>query len=465
VIVRFDGFGHTYPGAAAPALADVSLELPSGALTLIAGPSGSGKSTLLRAVNGLVPHFSGGAVRGRVRMGPHDPVALGPGAMSALVGFVSGDPERASIMDAVADEVAFALENRGVARAELVRRVAGALERVGLADCAERPLATLSGGERQRVQVAAALALAPAVLVLDEPTSQLDDDNAAQVLDTVAALASEGALTVILSEHRLERVLARARWMVYLPGPGQPPRSGPVATVLAHVARPVAPAPAPAATGPVQLALEAVWFAHGARSVLRDVALTVAAGEVVALMGRSGSGKTTLLRLVAGLAQPARGTVRVVGVPTTGRDAAAVCRDVGYLPQDPDALLFADTVRGEVLATLAAHGLAPDGARDPDAVLAALGIDPLAERYPRDLSTGQRQRVALAAVTVTQPRVLALDEPTRGLDDAVIADLARLLQAQAAAGAAVLVATHDRRLTRAAHRTVQLVDGHVVAVG
>ncbi len=464
MIIRFDRFGHSYPGADRPALDEVTVELPTGALTLVTGPSGAGKSTLLRAINGLVPHFSGGTVCGRVRVGPHDPVALGPGAMSRVVGFVSGDPERASVMDRVADEVAFALEHTGVAHAVLVHQVATALARVGLAGAGERRLAALSGGERQRVQVAAALALAPAVLVLDEPTSQLDDDNAAQVLDAVAELAAAGHLTVVLSEHRLERVLGRAAWWVHLPGPSLPPRAGSPAAVLPHVARPLAPAPPPAASGPVRLDLADVWFAHGDRAVLRGACLEVAAGEVVALTGPSGSGKTTLLRLVAGLAQPDRGRVRVTGRPTAGRGAAEVCRDLAYLPQDPDALLFADKVRGEVLATLAARGLPPTGAHDPDALLAVLGLADLAERYPRDLSTGQRQRVALAAVLAGTALALALDEPTRGLDDAAIAALAGLLQARAAEGAAVLVATHDRRLTRAAHRVTALADGQVRAL-
>jgi energy-coupling factor transporter ATP-binding protein EcfA2 len=464
-MIRFVDFGHTYPGTTVPSLADVSLTLPAGCLTLVAGPSGAGKSTLLRAINGLVPHFSGGTVRGAVRVGADDPIALGPGVMSARVGFVSGDPERACIMDTVADEVAFALENRGVDGATMRARVADALARVGLADAGERAIASLSGGERQRVVIAAALALTPAVLVLDEPTSQLDDASAALVLATVAELAARGDLTVVLSEHRLDRVLPLAGHMVHLPGPGQPPREGTPAAILPTLARPVAAPAPPAAPGPERFAFDDVWFGFGERSVLRGASLAAGAGEVVALTGPSGSGKTTLLRLAVGLLQPERGTVRVDGLTTAGRAVADICRQVAYLPQDPDALLFAATVRDELRVTLTNHNLAPTGPYDPDDRLAALGIADLAGRYPRDLSTGQRQRVALAAVTVTRPGVLVLDEPTRGLDDGAIAALATLLHAHAAAGAAVLVATHDRRLTRAAHRVVTLGEGRIESAG
>lgn len=459
-MIRFHRFSFTFPGTDHPVLSDVNQVLPEGCLTLVTGPSGAGKSTLLRAINGLVPHFSGGRVAGRVRVGPYDPVALGPGAMSGLVGFVAGDPERWHVMDVVADEVAFALENQGLEALTLGRRVAGALERVGLADAAERPLATLSGGERQRVQVAAALALAPRVLVLDEPTSQLDDDNAAALLATVAELGAAGDLTVVLSEHRLTRVLPVSAWRLHLPGGSGAVLDGPPMSDLWPAAEPpLAAQPSPAAPGEVLLELDAVWFAHGTRQVLAGASLAVRAGEVVALTGPNGSGKTTLLRLAVGLLRPERGVVRTLGRDNAGRDVADICRQVAYLPQDPSALLFADSVRGELLATLANHGLPPRGDYDPEPLLAELGLAELAGRYPRDLSTGQRQRVALGAVTVTRPPLLLLDEPTRGLDDAAIAALARLLHERAAEGAAVLLATHDRRLVQAAGRVVGLESG------
>ena len=395
-------------------------------------------------------------MRGAVRVGGLDPVALGPAGMSGVVGFVAGDPERWHVMDRVADEVAFALENQGLETAALRRRVAGALERMGLGGLAERRLATLSGGERQRVQIAAALALAPRVLVLDEPTSQLDDEAATRVLDAVADLAAAGDLTVLLSEHRLERVRRQATWMIHLPGAPGAARQGRPEVIAPTIHLPPAVQAPPPTPGPPQLLLDGVTFGFERRPVLDDVSLAVRAGEVVALTGPNGSGKTTLLRLAVGLLQPERGVILVAGRPIAGRATADICRQVGFLPQDPGALLFADSVRSELLATLANHRLAPTGTHDPDPLLAELGLLDLAERYPRDLSTGQRQRVALAAVTVTRPPLLLLDEPTRGLDDGAIAALAALLHERAAAGAAVLVATHDHRLSGTAHRLERL---------
>lgn len=463
--IRFRGFAFTYPGAGAPAVAGLDADLPAGGLTLVAGPSGAGKSTLLRALNGLVPHATGGTVSGGVRVGSRDPVALGPAGMSPHVGWVGGDPERAFVADGVADEVAFALEHHGVAPVEIQARVAAALARTGLAGLADRPLDSLSGGERQRVAIAAVLALAPDVMVLDEPTSQLDDASAAAVLDCVADLVAAGGRTAVVSEHRLDRVAARAARAVYLPGGGRPAVIGDPGPVLAGISRIRVPAP-PAVVDAVGhgLALIDVAFAYGGGPPVVDgLTLAVRPGEVVALTGRSGAGKSTVLRLAVGLLAPRRGDVRVAGASIRGRPVAEVCRAVGYLPQDPDLLLFAPTVRAELRATLANHGLVAGGDSRPDGriddLLAVLGLSGVADRYPRDLSTGQRQRVALGAVLVTRPRVVLLDEPTRGLDAGAIAALAGLLHGLAGGGAAVLVATHDRRLLPAAHREVGLDGG------
>ena len=427
-MIRFDRFSFTFPGTDDPVLSDVNQVLPEGCLTLVTGPSGAGKSTLLRAINGLVPHFSGGTVAGTVRVGAYDPVALGPGAMSGLVGFVAGDPERWHVIDVVADEVAFALENQGLDALTLRRRVAGALERVGLADAAERPLATLSGGERQRVQVAAALALAPPVLVLDEPTSQLDDDNAAAVLATVAELGAAGDLTVVLSEHRLALVLPYSGWRLHLPGSSGAILAGPPMSDLWPAAEPPLPAQPPPPRR--QARCYSSSMTSGSHTVLGKCSPARRWRCGRARWWRSPARTAAARRRCCGWRWACCGRSEASCEPSVvsnaGRDVASICRQVAYLPQDPSALLFADTVRGELLATLANHGLPPRGDYDPEPLLTELGLADLAERYPRDLSTGQRQRVALGAVTVTRPPLL-LDEPTRGLDDAAIAALARLL--------------------------------------
>ncbi len=462
-MIRFVDFAYDYPDAMVPSLGPTSLTVPKGALVLVVGPSGVGKSTLLRAVNGLVPSFTGGTVTGHVSVAGLNPVLVGPGAMSRHVGFVSGDPETTFVTDVVEDEVAFALEHQGIGRERMRRRVLDALRAVGLRGLRHRLLATLSGGEKQRVALAGALALRPQVLVLDEPTSQLDDTSAEAVLNSTVTLARSGELTIVMSEHRIDRVVPHADLVVHIGGVGEKPEIG-TPDVMAHALRRVqSPSAPPIRPGPVVLRLTALGFAYDSTPVLDGAALHVHAGEVVALTGPSGCGKTTLLRLCIGLIEPDAGEVYVAGESIAGNEVAYTCRSAGYLPQDPGALLFADSVEEELEITLSNHGLQPDAARNPLRLLERLGIGPLAKRYPRDLSTGERQRVALGAVAVTNPPLLLLDEPTRGLDDAAIADLANLLHDQARAGTGVLVATHDRRLVGAAHRVLELRHGRVAA--
>ncbi|MCB0149810.1 MAG: ABC transporter ATP-binding protein, partial [Caldilineaceae bacterium] len=219
-MIHFEHLSYTYPGAALPALQDISLMLPDGELILLIGASGSGKSTLLRCLNGLVPHFSGGALRGNVRVEGLDPVAATPRILSRHVGFVFQDPEAQFVTDRVEDEIAFALENAAMPPQEMRVRVEETLDLLDLTPLRDRPLKTLSGGERQRVAIAAALALRPSILVLDEPTSQLDPKSAEDVLNSLVRLNHDLGLTVILAEHRLERVLPFVDSVIYLPEDG-----------------------------------------------------------------------------------------------------------------------------------------------------------------------------------------------------------------------------------------------------
>jgi energy-coupling factor transporter ATP-binding protein EcfA2 len=437
-----------------------------------------------------------------VLVGGLEPVRATPQVMSRHVGFVFQNPEAQFVMNVVEDELAFALENAAMPRQEMRIRIEEVLDLLDLAPLRARRLETLSGGERQRVAIAAALAFRPAVLVLDEPTSQLDPQSAEDVLNALVRLNADLGLTVLLAEHRMERVVQYADQVVALAAAdGQGVLSGPTREVLPQLAlapplielgRALGWQPLPLTTkegmrfsralasrlpGAVaappldrpaaapRLALRGVHVRYADQSALRGVSLEVRPGELVALMGRNGSGKTTLLKTLVGLVKPQAGQVWVEGRNVTGESVASICQRVGYLPQDPDALLFADTALDELRITLRNHGLA-DGAERAAALLARLGVADRADRYPRDLSVGERQRVALGAVAVTNPGALLLDEPTRGLDYAAKRALAGLLRGWRDEGAALVLVTHDVEFAATvADRVVLMSQGEIIADG
>lgn len=490
-----------YPGRDRLALSGVDWTVEPGSFVLLAGPSGSGKSTLLRCLNGLVPHFSGGAFGGTAIVDGHDTRNYPPRALARSVGFVFQDPEAQMVTTRVDDEIAFGMEQLGVPPLTMRKRVEEVLDLMGIASLRERGLATLSGGERQRVAVAAALALHPAILALDEPTSQLDPWGADDVLTALTRLNDDLGLTVVLAEHRLDRVLAHSDRLRLLDRDGAlvadaPPRD--VLPLMEEIALPpiarlgralgwsplpltvkegrqrvaadaaagrIPPLPladpAPAQGAPV-ITVERLTAGFGRRIVLRGVDLAVRPGELVALMGRNGSGKTTLLRTLLGLHAPESGRAIVLGRDAAKTRPADLAAGVGYVPQNPSSMLFANTVRDELAFTLRHH---PGGA-DPESTLDALGLLHAIDRHPRDLSGGERERAALAAILVGNPRVLLLDEPTRGMDADARVALAATLERLRRDGVAIVMATHDVELVAAtATRVVIIGDGAIVADG
>ncbi len=486
--VRLERVTYTYPEAPAPALRDVTLSIEPGELVIVAGGSGSGKSTLLRAISGLVPHFHGGTFAGRAIVAGLDTRDHGPGDLAAGVGTLFQDPESQIVMGTVRAELAFGLENRGESPERVARGVEEAALALGIAHLLERSTAELSGGELQRTALGAALAGRPSVLVLDEPTSQLDPVAGDELIGLLRRANDDAETTIVLAEHRLERCLHAADRVIALAGgaivcDGSPaefldwagraaPRlQTPGAQLLEGLglapvpgvkharaalrARGLLPDRAPPSDPPAEprrrrrprtataapaLRLQGVW--HELRSgpvLLRGVSLTLAPGERVALMGRNGAGKSTLLRHAAGLMAPTRGTVRAAG-------------RVGLLAQNPVDYLVHERVADEASAS----------------ALAAVGLgDPAFDRrHPRELSGGERQRLALAVVLGDggqRPAVLCLDEPTRGMDRDHRAQLVALL---AQLPGAVLVATHDAEFAAAfAQRVVLLADGAPIADG
>jgi energy-coupling factor transport system ATP-binding protein len=423
-LARITGLGYSYPGADRPALEDVSLELEAGELVCLLGASGSGKSTLLRALAGLVPHFHGGRFVGGVEVDGRDTRRVRPSDLAGTVASVFQDPEDQVVFTIVENEVAFGLENVGVAPTRIRERALDALRAVGADQLAARRTHELSSGELQRVCVAAALALGPALLLLDEPTSQLDPDGAEALLDHAVELGC----AVVVSEQRPALPLERADRVVFL-DQGRVVLDAGREDALRWLA---AERPAFLPREPVQLdadaggellaRLEGAAYAHGQRLV-RVPDLELRRGELVALTGPNGSGKTTLAKLVAGLLEPTQGVVDRPGQAT-------------YLSQDPGRYVVAERVDEEV-----ALGVGGDLERARIA-LELVGLGCYERRHPRDLSSGERERLALAAVLVTEPDLLVLDEPTRGMDPERKLELAALLRAQAG-NRGTLVVTHD----------------------
>ena len=484
--ISFDALSFGYDAPSVRTLDHVTAELPAGDIVLVLGPSGCGKSTLLRSINGLVPHSTGGWISGDVTVHGRSVRAHKPRDLANTVGFVHQDPEAQFVVDEVEGDIAFVLENLDFDATAMRRRVEEVLDALGVAALRHRSPATLSGGERQRCAIAGALAAAPAVLVLDEPTSQLDPQGAEDVLGALTRINADLGTTLVIAEHRLERIATFAHRAIEMEA-GRVTRDGDPVDVLRtyHGAPPVVrlgrtlgwdpvpltvrdarrhvgatelPSPEPMpphAPGASLARATGVTVELGPRRALHDCSFEIAEGEIVALIGRNGAGKTTLLRTLAGLVAPKRGNV----------DAGSI----GYVPQDPNLLFTAPTVREELQTTLRLLGR-----RDFEAIavwLDRLHLHPLAERHPRSLSGGERQRVAIAAVAVGHPRVLLLDEPTRGIDgpsrDALVDALhAHTAPTDNSAAGAVVLATHDIDLAaRVATRVVVLADGEVIADG
>jgi energy-coupling factor transport system ATP-binding protein len=493
-VLELDRVTYRYPERSRPALDGVSLQIAPGELVVVAGASGSGKSTLLRAASGLVPHFHGGELAGRVTVAGMDTREHGPGDVAAAVGTLFQDPETQIVMGTVRAELAFGLENRGASSSAVARGVEEASLALGISQLLDRPTHELSGGELQRVALGAALAGRPALVLLDEPTSQLDPVAGDELIAVLRRCNEDSDTAILLAEHRLERCLAAAdrviamidgriacdsrpqqflEWAAtaapelqtpgarLLRGAGLRPAPGVKAARAALRGRRLLPLPdvdeieppigdrdrprpvwPRRRAGQVEAALrfEGVWHElPRGPAILRGVSLTIRAGERVALMGRNGAGKSTLLRHASGLMRPTRGRVQRAG-------------RVALLLQNPTDYLIHDRVEQEASpGSLAAAGL------DAEA---------LAQRHPRDLSGGEKQRLALAIVLddPSDPAaIVCLDEPTRGMDRRVKDELARLLQGLEGA---VLVATHDPEFAAAfAERVVLLADGAPIADG
>lgn len=494
-MIRFTDVTISY--ADEPILANVTLNIPAGELCLVVGKTGSGKSTLLRAINGLVPHFTGGTVAGVVSVDGRSTSTHRPRDFADLVGVVPQDPGTSFVADTVEDEIAYGMECLGLPEDVMRRRVEETLDLLGLVHLRHRPLQALSGGERQRVAIGAVMATHPQVLVLDEPTSALDPAAADEVLGALARLVHDLGTTVVLAEHRLERVLQYADRLVIVDeeggvrvgNPADLMTGSPVAPPVVHLGRLAGWSPLPlsvrdarrAAEGlrallqgrgprrttaaPTQAIIDArdVVVRYGTVAALRGVTFRAGAGEIVALMGRNGAGKSSLLSALAGIRTPTSGSIAVAGNDPENLKGPQLVQNIGLVPQDPADLLTHDSVSKECAAADNDAQCAPGTTR---ALLSLLAPEVHDNDHPRDLSEGQRLALALAVVLAGAPPVLLLDEPTRGLDYGTKTQLVETLRGLAADGRTVVLATHDVELVaEVASRVVVLAEGEAVADG
>jgi energy-coupling factor transport system ATP-binding protein len=508
-MIEFDAVGVSYADeggngagvtdAMTTVFTGASFRVPEGELVLVVGPTGSGKSSLLRCINGLVPHFSGGTLHGTVRVAGRDTRTHRPRDLADLVGFVVQDPMSSFVTETVEEEIAYGMEALGVDATAMRRRVEETLDLLGLADVRSRPLRDLSGGQQQRVAIGAVLAAGPRILVLDEPTSALDPVAAEDVLATLHRLVHDLGITVVVAEHRLERVihhadhvvLIRDGWVSGLLDPAEAMVSSPIYPPIIGLGRALrwSPlplsirdarrragdvrdrlstlVPSPAETSPAERTtlaeVDGLTVRRGSVVALRSVSLAVGRGEVMAVMGRNGAGKSTLLAALVGQVRSVAGSARLGSLDPGRAQPAEIVRRAGLVPQDPSLILYAESV-GEECAAADRDFALPAGSTA--AVLGRIAPDLDPGQHPRDLSEGQRVSLALSVILASEPEVVLLDEPTRGLDYAAKRRLVEVLRQLAGRGHAVVLATHDVELAaEVASRVVVLAEGEVVADG
>jgi energy-coupling factor transport system ATP-binding protein len=499
-MIDFDRVTITYEGAQRPVLRGVSLHVAEGELCLVVGRTGAGKSTLLGAINGLVPHFTGGTLAGRVTVAGRDTASHPPRELADVVGVVGQDPLAGFVTDTVHEELAYGMEQLAIAPEVMRKRVEETLDLLGLAALREQPLHETSGGQQQRVAIGAVLTAHPRVLVLDEPTSALDPAAAEEVLAAITRLVHDLGLTVMLAEHRLERVVQYADMLIHLPGDGTA-AAGPPAEVLrtATVAPPVvelgrlarwrplplsvrdarrragplrarlppSPPPAPAtgaATVKTTLRARQIVVRYGEVIAVSGVDLALRPGEVAAVMGRNGSGKSSLLWAIQGAGRRQAGAVEVAGRDPKDLPPREARTLVALVPQTPSDLLYLNTVGAELAQAdrESAASKSPPARKLLDQLAPGVGDD----AHPRELSEGQRLSLVLAIQLRAAPRVVLLDEPTRGLDYGAKRALHAIVQRLAAEQRSVVIATHDVEFVAATcDRVMVMGDGELIADG
>ena len=496
LMIKFSHVSLIYPNSTTTVLEDLNLTIAEGEMVLVIGPTGSGKSSLLRLINGLVPHHTGGILAGDVSVNGLSTQLTKPGGMAHLIGIVGQNPANGFVADTVEEELAFGMEVLNLPNDVMRKRVEEVLDLLSLAPLRNRSIATLSGGEQQRVAIGAALVTHPKVLVLDEPTSALDPIAAEEVLSILHRLVHDLGLTVVIAEHKLERVIQFADRIVYINGEGvanvgtpeEILMQSPIAPPIVHLAKAlglkeigvtvremrrmttqyrdiettskVEPTPVTETI----ISFEKLTVSYASKVALNQITSQINAGEVVAVMGRNGAGKSSLLKALAGVNQPTGGSISLLGKNPFELHGKQRRETIGFIPQEPSDLLYGQSVAIECEQADRDNELT---AGTTYAVLQQLVPGISTATHPRDLSEGQRLGLALSVVLSSNPSILILDEPTRGLDYQAKNELTRMLiNFSASFGKAVILATHDVELVaELASRVIFIADGDIVADG
>lgn len=468
--VRISGLRYAYPGLDTWALDGVDLDIAPGAWLAVMGANGSGKTTLCRALVSLTPHLTGGRFQGRVLIGERDTRQHPPASLVGVAGLTFQNPESQLFNPSVESEIVWGLEALGLPRAVIAERLEWALRTFGLSDRRTQTPERLSGGQQRRLALAAVLAMRPSLLVLDAPLGGLDPCGRRDVLQTLRQLRQEQRITVVVAEADDDALTAFADRCVRL-------QRG---RLVPSTQRPTPATAAPAAcdnrrsvstTGAPAIVLNRISFAYHddekEHPALQEISLSIAAGEFVALVGANGSGKTTLAKHLIGLLRPTQGRLLIFGQDAAQESVGALARQVGFLFQNPERQIFSAAVTSEVAFGPRNLGLAQaETARRVAEALARFDLAGAAQQPPAMLSFTQRRRVALATVAALETPILALDEPTVGLDAEARAGLLAWLHERHAQGVTIVLVTHDLALVAEhAQRVLLLHEGRLLADG
>ncbi len=509
--IKIKNLNYTYPEKETPALKNINLEIKQGEFVLLVGGSGSGKSTFMRSIAGLVPSFYGGTYSGKIYLGKQEICQLDRRSLVQKVGMVFQDPESQLVMTNVEEEIVFGLENLALDNKVMKRRVMEVTNALALTQYANHFIPELSGGQKQKTVLASILAMQPEIILLDEPTSQLDPIAGEDILTMLRRLNEENGITVILIEQRLERCFHLAdrilvmengeikfehystdeiaKWAVKNNKPFIPPLAK-LFSLANYENIPVTVKQGreilltnkndlygtKAVTEQILIEnknienndiakLENLWFTYpNGKEVLKDINLEIQSQQINVIMGGNGSGKTTLLKQINGLLKPSRGKVIIDGQNTNKKSIEELASTIGYLSQNPNDYLFLPSVEEEIAFTM--KNLKIKENNKLEQILEKLNIQQLREKNPRDLSVGERQRIAIATILVSNLKILMLDEPTRGLDYELKESLGELLTQIKKEGTTILIVTHDVEFAAEYADNIILIDkGTVIGNG